>query len=426
MTAVETLQAIHSHATDDLVKVTSPENGFLGSALEENFGCTFGRDAAISSIFALRTLEKNPKDHKLQLHVKNSLRTLANSQGKFFDSWRDEEPGKTVHELREENNVPSNMNKLAELKARSWPVEDGLRYYGSIDSTPLFVVGATEYILRTGDLDLFEELDGNIRLAVDWMRYYGDKDRDLFIEFSAQNRNAILNQGWMDSGDSIKYPDGTRPKEPIALVEVQGYQYLALKNAAKLYKSKDPEYSTELDSRAETLKIFFNRDFWMPKEGYYASALDGGKKQVVDIRSNVGHLLMTGIMDEENEVLVVKRIMQPDMFTPYGIRTLSSESPNFSDEAPSGYHNGSIWPHDNAIIYIGLLEAGYSENAEQIKDAVLEAEKALGDEYGEYDMELYMVDKYDTLKPYETAQHPQGWVVNANLLWTTELKKRTL
>ena len=434
MAGAEILDLIHDHAANDLAKVTSPENGHLGSALEEDFGCLFGRDGAISTILDVYLLKNfnviqisrpesdtSSLEYELLQHSKNTIRTLARSQGKFFDPWRDEEPGKIVHELREENGIPKNMAKLAELKAAGWPVDHGLRYYGSVDSTPLFIVAACEYIFRTGDLQFAEEIDENIRRAIDWIRYYGDKDGDLFIEFEAQNSNALKNQGWMDSGDSIKDENGLRPEGPHALVEVQGYQYMALKLASKLYKDKGGDYALELDQRAEALKVKFNREYWMKDEGFFAYDLDGEKRQLKDIRSNVGHLLMTGIIDEGRVPLVVKRLMQPDMFVEDGgIRTLSSESPNFSDTAPTGYHNGSIWPHDNAMIYLGLLECGYSEEAGRVKDAVLTAQKNFGDKYGEYDMELYTADKNGVLKLYETAQHPQGWVVNANLLWTAE------
>ena len=419
MITVEGIDSIRRHATDDLARVTSSEKGFLGSAEDENFGCTFGRDAAISSILALRTFTEGPEDHILLAHIKNSLRTLANSQGKFFDPRREEELGKIVHELREENGIPKNIAKLAELEASGWPVDHGLRYYGSVDSTPLFIIAACEYIFKTGDREFAQEIDFNIRQAVDWMRYHGDKDGDLFIEFEAQNPNALVNQGWMDSGDSIKDENGLRPEGPHALVEVQGYQYMALKLASKLYEEKDGDYSLELQERSDALKLKFNRDYWMEDEGFFAYDLDGEKRKLKDIRSNVGHLLMTGIIDEEKVPLVVKRLMQPDMFVEDGgIRTLSSDSPNFSDTAPTGYHNGSIWPHDNAIIYLGLHEHGYTQEADKVKDAVLSAQKKLDDEYEEYDMELYTADKNGVIKLYDTAQHPQGWAVNANLLLT--------
>ncbi len=425
MAAVEVLEQIRHQAIVDFGKITS-EEGWLGSAPEAAFGVSFGRDSALSSLLALHTFEQDPHGAYLYF-TKNSLRTMAKYQGKFFDAKRDEEPGRIHHELRFWTNTESaNQQKLSELALANWPVdEEGLRVYPSVDSTPLFVIAACEYIKRSGDWQFAEEVSENIRNAVDWMIHYGDKDRDLLIEFLAQNPNTIQNQGWMDSGDSIKNPDGTKPEGPYALVEVQGYQYMALMLAADFFE-KDSVYSELLRQRARDLKMKFNRDFWMEDENFFASGLDGQKNQIKELRSNVGHLLMTGIIDEEKVPFVVKRLMQPDMFCEGddggGIRTLSSNSPNFSDQAPSGYHNGSIWPHDNAVIYLGLQRYGYLQEAEREKNAVLDAQKHLADLDGLYDRELYMVDRRGRLKPYPTAQHPQGWVVNANLLWTAELE----
>lgn len=428
MAAVEVLEQIHKQAISDLGRITSEEEGWLGSAPEAAFGVPFGRDAAISSLLALYTFEQDP--HGAYLHyTRNSLRTMAKYQGKFFDEKRDEEPGRTHHELRFwANKEPANQEKLTELAASGWPVdEEGLRVYCSIDSTPLFVIAACKYIQKSEDWQFAQEIEENIRNATDWMIHYGDRDGDLFVEFQAQNPNTIQNQGWMDSADSIIGHEG-----PHALVEVQGYQYLALTLAANFFQQDrgyteevlriNREYARVLLERAGDLKMKFNRDFWMEDEKFFASGLDGQKKQIVDIRSNAGHLLMTGIIDDEKIPLVVNRLMQPDMFTEGGIRTLSVNSPNFSDKPPSGYHNGAIWPHDNAIICLGLRKCGYIDEAERIKNAVLEAQTRLADKDGQYNRELYMVTRDGVLGPYDTAQHPQGWAIHANLFWTAELE----
>ena len=422
MAAVEVL--IHDQAIRDLGRITGEEEGWLGSAPEAAFGVSFGRDASISSLLALYTFEQDPHGAYLYF-TKSSLRTMARYQGKFFDPKIDEEPGRIHHELRFwANQEPANQQKLRELAADNWPVdEEGLRVYCSVDSTPLFVIAACEYIQKANDWQFAEEIEENIRNAVDWMIHYGDKDGDLFIEFLAQNPNTIQNQGWMDSSDSIKNPDGTNPEGPYALVEVQGYQYMALMLAADFFE-KESEYSEILRQRARDLKMKFNKDFWMEEERFFASGLDGQKNRIKDIRSNVGHLLMTGIIDEEKVPLVVDRLMQPDMFTEGGIRTLSANSPNFSDKAPEGYHNGSIWPHDNAIICLGLRKLGYINEAERIKTAVLGAQIHLADQDGQYNRELYMEDRNGNLVPYDTAAHPQGWAIHANLFWTAELAKK--
>ena len=263
------------------------------------------------------------------------------------------------------------------------------------------------------------------------MEKYGDIDGDGYIEFEAKNKNALRNQGWKDSNDSIKTETGERPKGPIALVEVQGYQYRALMKAADLYSDReasdeslfDPAFSDELRARASRLKENFNRDFWIKDEEFFAYALDGNKKQVTDISSNAGHLLITDIIDREKIPFVVKRLMQPDMLTPYGIRTLSVISPNFSDIEPFGYHRGSVWPHDNQMIALGMERRGYAQEAEIVRDRVIRAQVWLKRKYGIHNPELYMVDRYDHLRPYDSAQQPQGWAILSNLYWTSTINQ---
>ena len=184
------------------------------------------------------------------------------------------------------------------------------------------------------------------------MGQYGDICGDGYIRFQAKNRNALINQGWMDSYDSIEISPGKRPSEPIALVEVQGYAYQSYITAAKLYqKAGDFEYSKHLYQKAGILKQRFNTEFWMEDERFFAQALSGDNRQVRDIVSNVGHLLATGIVDDEKIPAVVDRLMQPDMLSPWGPRTRSLDSPNFADIEPAAYHKGgTVWPHDGAII----------------------------------------------------------------------------
>lgn len=401
------------------------------------------------------------------LPVRNSLVTMAKFQGKVVDNERDEEPGKILHELRSwdyggqtlltinpeeigfvdlhftQDQLLSLINEkkakagveplvwddaladtannhvLIKLALSNWCVDnEGLRYYGSIDSTPLFAMTACEYLRLTEDMDLLFDLDPHIRAAIEWMDTYGNIKGDGYVRYQAKNRHALINQGWKDSGDSINYPEGDeKVKEPIALVEVQGYQYLALTRAAKLYEFLDPEYAQKLSERARKLKVHFNEDFWMEDEEFFAQALDGENTQIRDITSNVGHLLLTGIIDEEKEPYVVDRLMQPDMLTEYGIRTLSSKSPNFD---PDKYQIGSIWPHDNCIIALGFVKRGYFDKANIVRDRILEAEIRLLTEYGAKQSELFTVGKDGVLGPYKYAQQPQTWVMEADRVFTDE------
>lgn len=255
------------------------------------------------------------------------------------------------------------------------------------------------------------------------MENFGDIDSDEFIEYSAKNRNALINQGWKDSDNSVLTKDGKHPTEPIALVEVQGYAYWAYNLAATLFdKTGEVEFASHLRQKATTLREKFNRDFWVEDEQFFAHALDGDKKQIKDVVSNVGHLLISGILDREQATRVVKRLMQPDMLTKYGIRTLSTKSPHFRFSETDlkiqkqAYHNGSIWPHDNAVIALGFKKYGFDKEARIVKYAVLSALSKLNGNF-----ELYQVTPDgQKLVPYAGAAIPQTWVAAAVLLWTSE------
>jgi glycogen debranching enzyme len=411
MATAEAIAEIHSIAQQDYSQIASPEGYFLAAARHENFGALFGRDGLICSRFALESFKLHPENHGLIDQVKGTLVVLAKYQGNVVDDRRDEEPGKIGHELRYDSN-PKNQEYLRILMANGWPVDEdkngmlSMRYYGSVDSTVLFVEIACDYIKV--DEGSFGFLDPHIRRAVDWIENYGDSDGDYYIEYDAKNREALLNQGWKDSGNSI-IAEG-----PVALVEVQGYQYAALIKAADLYEKIDPDFSASLKERAKTLKERFNKDFWIEDENFFAHGLDGKKNQVLDITSNVGHLLASGIIDDEKLSKVIARLMQPDLFTRYGVRTLSVNSPRFSDIEPDCYHNGGgVWPHDNVLIYHGLKKAGFFAEAARLRDAILDAQYTLKLQYGIANAELYIVDRMGSIRPYYGACLPQGWVVTA-------------
>lgn len=420
MVAIELEAELRQGARTDQVYVIGPE-GFIASSKDQNFGTHFARDAAIQGKFALEVIRANPtssENPQLLAAIKGSLRTMGKYQGTTVDPQRDEEPGKIAHEVRFDN-FPRNQEWLFLLKRAGWAVdgEEGalsMRYYGSIDATPLFVELAIDHLEYTNDAQFAEEIDPHIRSALSWMENYGDKDGDSLLEFSAKNRLALLNQGWKDSGNSIEDKNGTRPKEPIALVEVQGYEYSAYLKSANYYRKQgDIDFAANLYKKAGILKDRFNAEFWMGDEGYFAYALDGEKKQIQEITSNVGHLLLSGIVEEEKLPRLVTRIMQPDMLTKSGIRTLSSKSPFFKPRDPEGYHNGSYWTFDNTLIYLGLVKNGFFKEAEFVRDANLYALGELIHKFGIAEPELYLSDKNDEPIPYPSAQKPQGWTIQA-------------
>ena len=425
--SVQTIaRKLNGHAKEDLKKVISLE-GLRAASIEEKFGVFFGRDSILASIALLETYRIRPLRKEILVPVKNSLITMAKTQGKTVNHRREEEPGKIVHEIRHEN-IHANQKRLIDLKNTGWPVEVGkngilsMQYYGSVDSTPLFVVLACDYINLTRDFEFGSWLRPYIKRCITWMEKYGDSDGDGLLEFSAKNRLAILNQGWQDSGNSIESSPGRRPKEPIALVEVQGYAYRAYLEAAHLFRrGGDYEYAKHLYQRAGTLKTKFNRDFWMNDLQFFAHALDGDKNHVKDIKSNVGHLLWSGIVEDSKKTTVVDRLMQPDMLTPYGIRTLSSKSFNYSDEEPWAYHNGSIWPHDNYIIISGLKKAGFQKESEIVRNCLFMGLSKLNKmNDSNKNLELYLVNRDNKIREYSDSCKPQAWTLTSLLALTEE------
>lgn len=319
------------------------------------YAVPFGRDAVITS---LQTLGLNPELGR------GTLRYLARHQGTKVDEGRAEEPGKILHEQR--------FGELANL--RQIPHTP---YYGTVDATPLFLVLLVELVTWTGDLDLFSELLPNALAALEWLDRWADVDRDGLVEYHVESDYGLRNQGWKDSQDSLLHEDGRPAPVPAALVEVQGYAYQAKSGLAKLFRKLGRgEQAARLAAEAQTLRRRVNRLFWMPDERYFAQALDRDKRQVRSISSNAGHLLWSGLPDARRAAHVARRLVADDMFSGWGIRTLSSRSPAFN---PMSYHNGSIWPHDNSIIAEGLRRCGFRREAELVARSVLEASERFGD-----------------------------------------------
>jgi glycogen debranching enzyme len=309
----------------------------------------FGRDSLIT---CLQAMIVQPSI------AQGTLRFLARWQGTEVNDWRDEEPGKILHEVRQ--------GQLANLgQVPHTP------YYGTVDATPLFIVLLAEYERWTGDTALADELWEAMERALGWIERFGDLDGDGFVEYLCRSPKGLIVQGWKDSHDSVVHLDGRLASGPIALVEVQGYVYHAKRMAARLYRSRGLRAAADrLEGEAADLKARFNRDFFLDDANYFAMALDGDKQLVRTIASNPGHGLWSGIIADEHAVAMANWLMAPDMFSGWGIRTISNEMRAFN---PMSYHNGTVWPHDNAIIAKGLAGYGFKKEACQILLALFEA-----------------------------------------------------
>lgn len=361
--------------------------GFLRAGLPR-FNRLFGRDSLIS---AWQLLDKNPGISQATLEI------LSQEQGKVINEEREEEPGKIIHE--------TDLGK-------NWHPEKyfPFPYYGSVDATPLFLILFSFYCKKTKDIKFLNNHWENILKAINWLEEYGDKDKDLFLEYQKKSPypKARFHQGWKDCPD-----DCLKIEPPVAIVEAQGYQYLALKETAQLAEiKKDWDLADKLGERAWELKKKFNQDFWMEDKNYFALALDGKKQQRKAITSNPGHLLFTGILRNEKIDFVVKGLFQKDLFTSFGIRAHSVLEPDFN---PLSKNLGSIWPHDNWIIAQGLKKLGYKKEEQKIKKAILLAYEKIG-----YLPEFYgVVDGKITLEMEKSPCYPQSWSSGALLNFLT-------
>ncbi|WP_027718130.1 glycogen debranching N-terminal domain-containing protein [Desulfovirgula thermocuniculi] len=313
------------------------------------YAAPFGRDALITS---WQSLIINPDI------ARESLYFLARLQGRENNPWRDEEPGKIMHELRR-----GELAACGEIPHTP--------YYGTVDATPWFIILLAETYRWTGDRKIVEDLAPNLRQAVEWCRKYGDVDGDGFIEYAVRSPRGLTNQGWKDSWDGVIDPQGNLPQGPIALVEVQGYYYLALLRAAEMARVLgDHGWAAALEEQAASLKQNFLRAFWMEEEGFLAFALDGEKRPVRTVVSNPGHCLFTGILPPELAARVAKRLLSEEMYSGWGIRTMSKAMGPYN---PMSYHNGSVWPHDNAIIAYGLRTTHQLHLLEKVVTGLFEA-----------------------------------------------------
>lgn len=354
------------------------------------FMTLFGRDTIIAG---LQTLAVGPELARGALHL------LAASQGKAVDDFRDEEPGRILHEVR-----GGELTVLGEKPHNP--------YYGTSDATPLWLILMENYWRVTMDNEFVRKRWDAVLAALKWIDHYGDRDGDGYVEYATKSPQGLGNQCWKDSWDGIQFSDGSIPCLPIATSEIQGYVYDAKCRVARMARAlfNDNELATRLEREADELRTRFNRDFWSNERGgYYIVGLDGDKRPIDSMTSNMGHLLWSGIVPADRAKLVAQHLMSDKMFSGWGIRTLSTEDRGYN---PIGYHSGTIWPHDNAIIALGLVRYGFREEANRLSLAQIEAagfsDYRLPEAFAGFERSMS-----DFPVPYPTACSPQAWATGA-------------
>jgi glycogen debranching enzyme len=384
---------IRSHEDLGALRIVDPNHPerMVAAAGAPWFMALFGRDSLLSSSMIL------PLDASLAL---GTLQTLAERQGTVEDVLTEEQPGRILHEVR------FGVGTGLALGGKS-------AYYGSADATPLFVTLMGEVSRWGVSAEDIAALLPHADRALDWIRDYGDRDGDGFVEYERLNDQGLINQGWKDSWDGINFADGRLAEAPIALCEVQGYVYSAyIARAWMARDAGDKLLAEELQDRAAQLKKRFNEAFWLPDLGYYAIALDRDKRPVDACASNMGHCLWSGIVDADKAQLVADRLMSPEMFSGWGVRTLATDMGAYN---PVSYHNGSVWPHDNALIVAGLMRYGFVQEAQTLSVALLEAAEYTDNRLPELFCGFSREQCPEPL-PYPTACSPQAWASAAPVM----------
>jgi glycogen debranching enzyme len=370
------------------------EKAILPAAGLPWFLTLFGRDTIIT---AYQTLTIGPS------LARGTLVELAAFQGTECNDFTDEEPGKILHEVR--------TGELTQL---------GLRphnpYYGTADATPLWLILLSEYWRWTGDAALVRSMRDNALAALDWIDLHGDRDGDGYVEYQTRSPQGLGNQCWRDSWDGVLYSDGRMPPLPIATCEIQGYVYDAKMRLAELADGPldDPALARQLRDEAEQLRVRFNEDFWIDaRGGYYALGLDGDKRPIDSMTSDIGHLLWSGIVPDDRAGIVVAQLMSDQLFSGWGVRTLATTDKAYS---PIGYHRGTVWPHDNSLIIMGMTRYGYRDEANRLSMALIDA-ASYSDHRLPEAFSGYSRDYSSFPIPYPTACSPQAWATGAPLLF---------
>jgi len=393
-TSNEEFYRLYRQALEDMAALRLPmaetdHMVFLPAAGLPWFVAPFGRDSLIVS---LQNLLIYPE------FARGTLDILGSLQAKEEDTYRDAEPGKIPHEMR--------YGELAHFK-----LIPHTPYYGTADATPLYLIALHGAWRATGDNTLLERHLETAEGCLSWIDKYGDRDGDGFQEYQTRSPVGYENMAWKDSGDSVVYPDGSLVKGPKALCEMQGYVYDAWLRMAQVFDALDkPERAAALREKAAALFQRFNEAFWDDDFGFYAYALDGDKRKVLTVASNAGHCLWSGIVPPERARKVVERLMAPDMWSGWGIRTLSAQHPAYN---PYNYQTGSVWPHDNAIIALGFKRYGFGVEAARIARDISDA--------GSHFLLNQLPELYTTLERDETtfpvqyvgANVPQAWAAGS-------------
>lgn len=381
-------EPVLTEARENLLELTlETEYGPVFAAGVPWFATVFGRDSVLT---AVQTLEFTPTV------AKATCRYLAAHQAEAVDDFRAAEPGKMLHEIRH-----------GEAAARGEVPHSP--YYGTVDATALFVVLVHQTWQATGDDAFARDLLPAVRRAITWLREYGDHDGDGFVDYPADptTTEGLIHQAWKDSSDGIVHPDGSHPEGPLAVVEVQGYYYDALRRGAELTAAFGDDGTAETyDRAAESLRERFEDAFWLPEESFYAVALDGQGDPVRSITSNPGHCLWSGIVADSRADAVVDRLLADDLFTGWGIRTLSSTHDAYN---PQSYHLGSVWPHDTSLSVLGMARYGRTDAVRQVTDGLRDAALARGNDRLPELFAGYAREDSAVPVTYGEACEPQAW-----------------
>lgn len=370
-----------------LLRQDTPKGPCLAAGLPW-YSCAFGRDQCIT---ALQTLPFYP-----QL-AKDVLKVLAAYQGKKHDSFTEEDAGRIMHELR--------LGEMAHVKEIPF-----IPYYGTVDATPLWLMLLSRYIDATGDLDVARELWSNVESALSYIDKGVSKDNG-FLYYGGKEGAALSNQAWKDSADSIMHKDGKLATAPLAVCEVQGYLYEAYTGAAKLAARLGKTVkSSELEAKANVLKESFRKSFWLPEQKFVALAVDATAQPCDVVSSNPGHLLNSGLVDDEMANAIVDRLMKDDMYSGWGIRTLSSKEVRYN---PLSYHDGSVWPHDNAMIVEGMAAHGRMKEACTVMESLVQSSKTASDARLPELFCGFSRNEFSTPVPYSVSCVPQAWAAGS-------------